>query len=231
MIGRLARRAAETLGACLAAGIPAVALGLASKTFYVIGLLPVVTGLCAGAGAGAGALVSSGRIGRATWAGAVVGILVASTAFWAIEDGHFQGVFADDLAASRYVASGMPTDGELPRDERAFFASDAAEALDKEVRRETGYGGAVGRWIVRARSGVRLLGPWDRSRGLSVGLPGAVAWAVIELLLAMWVARKVLHRLAQRTSAREPDDLDGQRHDDDRAADPGDGGGLEQGGA
>ena len=55
---------------------------------------------------------------------------------------------------------------------------------------------------------MRLLGPWETSRGLPVGVGGSIAWSVLECLLAALLARAVLTRANARLSAAETNDLD-----------------------
>jgi hypothetical protein len=112
----------------------------------------------------------------------------------------------------------MPPNAGFGEEGVPFFAPDAAERLEEQVHTQTGYGGPVGRWLLRSKSGVRILGPWKSSRGLNVGTAGASVWGLMQLLLAAWVAREVLRRIEPQDSAREAQDLDDDTGHDQGAA-------------
>lgn len=200
--------AASALLATLLASLVASGLGAASTFFFVLGLLPLATGLAAGVGASIAHLALGRKLGRMALMGACVGILAGWFSFQAWDDHHFQSVWAQDLTHAREVTTGMPPDADFGEEGLAFFAPDASERLEEQVLKETGHRGPLGRWLLRSQSGVRLLGPWKSSRGLDVGTAGACIWSLIQLLLATWVAREVLRRIEALDSAREPNDLD-----------------------
>jgi hypothetical protein len=197
----------------VSSALVASALGAASPFFYVIGLLPVLLGLSAGVGASTVCLTLGTDLGRRTLMGLVVGILVGWCTFQWWEDRHFQAVWAQDLAKAREIATGLPADAGFGEDDVAFFAPESEAELGEQIRAVTGRDDRLGRWLFRADAGVRLVGPWDSSRGLKVGRAGAVAWAIFELLLATLVGRAVLTRVTRARSAREAEHLDGDAHD------------------
>ncbi len=200
--------AASALLATLLASMIASGLGAASPIFFVVGLLPLTTGLAAGVGASVAHLALGRKPGRLALASACVGILAGWLCFQAWDDHHLQSVWAQDLASAREVTTGMPADAGFGDDGVPFFAPDASERLEEQVLKKTGHGGPLGRWLLRAQSGVRLLGPWKSGRGLDVGTTGACIWSLIQLLVAAWVAREVLRRIEPQGSTGEPQDLD-----------------------
>ena len=209
---------ASALLASLLAVLVASALGAASTTFFVVGLLPIATGVAAGVGASIAHLALGHSPGRGAFLCACLGVLLGWLCFQAWDDHHLQSTWAQDLASAREVTTGMPASAGFDEDDVPFFAPDAAERLEEQVRELTGQSGALGRWMLRAESGVRLLGPWKQSRGLAVGPYGAWVWALLELLIAAWVAREVLRRVQPDESARETDDLDDDTRQDQGAA-------------
>lgn len=200
----------------LAGAALSVALGLAagalSATIYVIGLPPLAVGLGAGAGVAIAGLMRRGRPGPKSLAPAILAVLMGIVAFNWMDDGHFQRQHARDWATSSAVADGVEDLSLLSEEDLAMLARDAAPILDKEAIAQTGHGGFVGRWLLRAESGVRLLGPWSNSRGLDVGLAGALVWLALELVIAALLARAVLVRVARRSIGEGPD-LDGEGED------------------
>ena len=186
---------ASALLAALLASLVASGLGAASTMFFVVGLLPIATGVAAGVGASIGHLALGRRPGRGAFMGACLGVCVGWLCFQAWDDHHFQAVWAQDLASSREATTGMPPNAGFGEDDVPFFAPDASERLEEQVIDATGTGGPLGRWMLRAQNGVRLLGPWKGSRGLAVGSTGAWIWALLELLIAAWISREVLRRV------------------------------------
>lgn len=206
----------SALLATVLASLAASALGSASTFFYVLGLLPLMTGLGAGVGASVSHLLLGVTPGRLALVGAGVGVLAGWLCFQAWDDHHFRAVWAQDLSRAREVTTGMPPTAGFGEEDVPFFAPDADERLEEQVLKETGYGGPAGRWLLRGQSGVRLIGPWKTSRGLDVGVTGAWIWHVLELLLAGWVAGEVLRRVGSSGSASEPQDLNDDPGDDQR---------------
>ncbi|MEE2779445.1 MAG: hypothetical protein VYE15_02900 [Myxococcota bacterium] len=198
---------AQMMAALLGGGILAALLGSLSWGVFVVALLPLCVGVGAGAGALLGALVTRGEPNRGSLVAACLAVVGGWLIFQAFDDHHFRQAWAVDLAQAQAAASGMAGESPSPEDEVAFFAPDAPEALSREVKRQVGFDGPVARWWLRAHQGVRLLGPWEASRGLPVGPWGALAWGLAELVLGCWVARRVLARGAP--SGPEGDDLQG----------------------
>jgi len=184
----------QLLCALVGAGMAAAILGSLSWVFFVVGLVPLCLGLGAGSGALLGSLISRGAPSPATlWASALA-MLCAWVLFQGFDDHHFRTAWANDLAQARAAGSGLAGESPTPGDEVAFFAPDADAQLSREVLRQVGFDGPVARWWVRAHQGIRLLGPWEASRGLPVGPWGALAWSALELVLGVWIARRVLSR-------------------------------------
>ncbi len=201
---------AKLLVATILALAVGVGLGAASPWVFVIGLLPLLLGLVAGAGGGFTILVSGHGGRRGALVAALIAIAVGWTAFQAMDDVHFRKVFAADVALARYAESGMPPADLSAESGLAFYnppgAPTADTLLGREVTHEFGFSGPLARWLFRAKSGVRLFGPWEASLGLPVGLPGAIVWALLEWVLAVLVARSVIGRIVDLRDlrAREP---------------------------
>ena len=185
---------AQFLGALLGAGALAAILGSLSWGVFVVGLLPLCVGIGAGAGALLAALVTRGRPNRGSLVAAALAVVGGWVIFQGFDDHHFRQAWALDLAQARAAASGVAGESPAPGDEVAFFAPEASEELSREVHRQVGFEGPVARWWLRSHQGIRLLGPWEASRGLPVGPWGALVWALLEMVLGCWVARRVLSR-------------------------------------
>lgn len=210
----IVRGALGLIGACAAAIAVGGVLGWLSRGFYVIGLLPIALGLAAGATVTLAALAGGPRGPRALGV-AGLAIVCGWLAFSWVEDHHFQEVWRDDLTRARLADAGAPADAFDPDTVRDEVAGDADALLASQVEADVGMGGPVGRWLFRARSGVRLVGAWTSSRGLAVGIGGAVVWATLELLIAFALALTVLRR---GRSADEEDQLEQERDEEDRRA-------------
>ena len=75
-----------------------------------------------------------------------------------------------------------------------YWASDADQVLERQVVADVGFGGIAGRWVFRAQGGIRLAGSVTSSRGLPVGVPGAILATMLELGLAIFIARRIVKR-------------------------------------
>ena len=208
---------ASAILASLLTALVASGLGSASTTFFVVGLLPISVGVAAAVGASVGHLSLGKPPGRGALLAAAVGILIGWLCFQAWDDHHFRAVWAQDLASAREVTTGMPAGADFGEDGVPFFAPDADERLEEQVLEATGTGGSLGRWLLRSQSGVRLIGPWKSSRGLPIGTPGAVVWALLQLLLAGWISHQVLRRIDASDSPGEVQHLDDHAGEDQRA--------------
>ena len=214
----------QAVAGIVLAGAAALLIGWGSRYAYVALMGPLVIGLSAGAGVAIVGLRAGLALRRSAWAAAALGVLVGlGTLAW-MDDVQFRATFARDLAESRLIATGAS--GELLRDEDEleFYALGSDEELEEQVIAAVGSGGVGGRWLYRAQSGVRLLGPWSSGRGLAVGQGGAIAWTLLELLIALLVARSLLARVGRARARSE--DLGDQGGDQERAAEPGDATGL-----
>ncbi|MCB9728995.1 MAG: hypothetical protein H6744_07310 [Deltaproteobacteria bacterium] len=189
------------LVALLAGAASGLALGAISPYIYVALLGPLLIGVTVGSAAALAALTTGASLGRPALLAAGVGVLAALIAVQVLEDRAMRRGFTDDYARASMVASGVPEEASTDADELAFYAGGAASALDTQVRKATGHGGAWGRWLFRADAGVRLFGPAAQSRGLAVGRAGAVVFAVLELVLALAVSALVLRRVRRRRDA------------------------------
>jgi hypothetical protein len=233
---RTLARLAQLALALLAAGALGLAVGWLSRTGYVIALGPLVVGLAAGAAAGFAALVFAEPRAGVTRAAALLAVLAGWGALQWMDDVHFVATFREEYAGYAFADTGATDDALLGDHERALFAPDADADLAFQVREATGMDGALGRWLWRARQGVRLFGPWHASRGLAVGAAGAAVWALVELLLGWLVARAVLRRIGRLSgrpasaaaaasasasasaSAGEPRDLEDEGHEEQEGA-------------
>ncbi len=174
------------------------AAGALSWYAYVIGMVPLICGLAVGSAAAAFGLWVRGRTGHAAALSATLGVVVSLAAFHVTEDRHLVRAWLDDFAYSRLAASGAPPSTVVDDDElHAFWGEGADAALDEELLRQTGRTGAVGRTLLRADAGVRLLGPWHQGRGLALGRVGAVIWWLLEAALALALALTVTNRVGR----------------------------------
>ncbi|MGM0575668.1 MAG: hypothetical protein ACQEXJ_08060 [Myxococcota bacterium] len=186
---------AQTLAAITAGIGVGVAVGAASPYAFVVGMGPVLAGLAAAGAVGVVGLIAGTRLGRAALVAAAIGVTTGWVAVQAMEDAHFVDVWTEDFARARLAASGVPAEAPVSDSDLPFYEKGAEAALTKQVYRDTGTSGPVGRWLFRAEGGIRLFGPWEGSRVLPVGRTGAVVWAVLEILLGILVARLVLRRV------------------------------------
>ena len=170
-------------------------LGYASAEVYVIGLAALTIGLAAGAVVSVVSLLAVGSLISRAWLCAGIAVFTGWLAFQSAEDVAFQDHWREDYAAAQQAAAGVEPSAGLAGDEQAFYADGADAALEEQVRDLSGFGGALGRWLFRAESGVRLLGPARGGRGLAVGPLGAMVWALIEILLALVIAQRLLARV------------------------------------
>ncbi|MCA9517657.1 MAG: hypothetical protein KC635_22105 [Myxococcales bacterium] len=177
-----------------------LALGYVSRGFFVVGLLEVGLGLAAGAGVAVLALTTGGPWRAPARAAAVVAVLVGFAAFQFTEDQRFQDLFGEHVAEQRAVGDALPPE-LLDEEAVKLLAKSAGEQLARQVRRDTGHDGFVGRFLYRAKRGIRLIGPMDSGRGLAVGLELSLAWMVVELALAGLVAHAVIRRVERRLTA------------------------------
>lgn len=197
------------LGQILLAAPTAAAVGLAygwaAWWAYVIGLGPLLIGLAAGAASGLAALVLRGRVATSAHVAAGLAALVGCGGLELMADRHFRTAWRQDFARSRYAASGAGPEEAFQPEERAFWATKADERLAEQMRRQVGFDGFAARWWVRAGEGVRLFGPWRGGRGLPLGRPGAILWALGRIALAMGLASLVLRRIERRRARADPD--------------------------
>ncbi|MGB0589373.1 MAG: hypothetical protein ACPGU1_06810 [Myxococcota bacterium] len=183
--------ATSTLGAVL---------GYASSEIYVIGLAALTMGLTAGAVVSVVSLLAVGSLVPRAWLCAGLGVLSGWLVLQGAEDAAFQAHWRQDYAAAQQAAAGVDPGAGLGADEQAFYSEGADSALDAQVVAVSGVGGASGRWLFRAESGVRLLGPARGGRGLPVGRVGAMIWSILEILLALLVAQRLLSRVKEALS-------------------------------
>jgi len=197
---RLSSCLALTVAAGATASLGAV-LGYASNVVYVIGLGPIAMGLTASAAISVVSLMMTGGVGRAAWAQAALAILLGwSVGQWA-EDRAFRASWSADFASAQQAAAGAEYAAAVAADDLAFYAAGAEAALAAEIHRAVGFDGPAGRWLFRADAGVRLIGPASGGRGLPVGRTGAIVWALLEILLAILVARTVLRQVSHAVAA------------------------------
>lgn len=196
-----------------------VGLGFLSRDLFVVGLLPLVLGVGVGAAVGFVALLNGGPWRAVAVALAFVSIAVGWLAFQALEDHHFRTIFRDQVAKSQAVGDSLPTSLLEGPDTVAFLGRDAERLLEEAAIAQVGQGGPVGRWLMRADRGVRLVGPMIGGRALPVGQAGAVAWAALELALATVLAGLVLRRARRAATARlaQASDGDGDPGEGERA--------------
>lgn len=187
-------------GGLMAAVILALPLGFLARAVFVIGVGPLLIGVAAGVGAGLVGLLVGLPNRRSTLAAAAVGVLAGWFVLTALDDLHFRNAWREDWVAAGLADSGAG-DALATEGDREFYARGADEALEVQVVASVGRDGPLGRWLFRAEQGIRLAGPWRKGRGLPVGIPGALGWAAIELLLGVWVARAVLRRMARAGAA------------------------------
>jgi hypothetical protein len=175
-------------------------LGYASSEVYVIGLAALAMGLTSGAVVSVVSLLAVGSLAPRAWLCAALGVLSGWVALQSAEDAAFQAHWREDYAAAQQAAAGVDPGAGLGADEQSFYVDGANAALAEEVHRVAGMGGALGRWLFRAESGVRLLGPARGGRGLAVGRVGVLIWSVIEILLALLIAQRLLDRVREALS-------------------------------
>jgi len=199
--GRVASRAGAAVAGAVAALALAAGVGAAAGVFYVWGLGPALVGLAAGAGVGFALLTLEGAVPPGAWRLAALGVALGWVALQVADDLRFRAAFREDRVAASFEDSGAPPEAVLEEGDEAFYGRGADEALEAQVVAETGHGGFVGRWLFRAREGVRLFGSWRHGRGLPVGLPGAVVASVLELLLGLYAARALLGRIGRSVLA------------------------------
>ncbi len=185
----------DLIFALLASAALGALLGWASDHAYVIGLAPLLIGVGAGAAACVAALGLRGTLTRGTVASGTLAALVGLAVVVGLEDRQFCAAYRRDLAQARYVAAGVPENQAFSDEDLPFYEAGADTTLEAYVVQTTGVGGPVGRWLLRADSGVRLVGPWEASRGLPVGRWGAALWALAEVLIACLMVRLVVRRV------------------------------------
>lgn len=188
--GAVAAAAGAVLGVAAAAGV-----GATAGVFYVWGLGPALVGLASGAGVGFALLTLAGAVPRGAWRLAALGVLLGWVGLQLADDLRFRAAFREDRVAAAFEDSGAPPEATLEDGDEAFLGRGADDLLDAQVIAETGRGGVLGRWLFRAREGVRLFGSWRHGRGLSVGLWGALLAALAEVTLGLCAARALLARL------------------------------------
>ena len=196
--------------ATLISGLLGVLLGHLSHEVYVIGLVPIALGLVA---AGLVSLVSlvvaNVAVGTRMFS-ASVAVIIGWGAFQSGQDKAFVEHWRLDYAAAKQASAGVEPSETIGADEALFYVQGADEVLEREVLRVTGERGFVGRWLFRADAGVRLLGPANGGRGLALGRVGAILWACLEILLALWVARRLLLRVERLLDLERPSEEDVQ---------------------
>lgn len=180
------------------------ALGALSPYVYVALLAPILLGVVVGGATAMGSLVIGLRLAGGAKLAVLLGVVAGLFVSQYLEDRQMRSAYIEDYARASMVANGVPEDASFDETELAFYADGGADALDRVVRRGTGQGGALGRWLFRADSGVRLFGPLAESRGLAVGRLGAAIFAVLELVLAFAVGALVVRRVRRRREATQP---------------------------
>ena len=181
--------------AVVAAACLGAVIGVVSDVVYVLGLGALVLGITAAAAVSVTSLTLSGQLGRGALGQAAVAIVVGWLCSQVAIDRAFIRNWGDDFASARQAAAGVSPEAGVGDDELAFYMRGSQEALDDEVRRVVGVEGFLGRWLLRADAGVRLVGPASGGRGLAVGREGAIVWALLEQLLALFIAHRVLRRV------------------------------------
>lgn len=179
-----------------------VALGYLSRDLFVIGLLPLLLGVGAGAAVSFVALLNGGPWRLPALAAAFVAITAGWAAFQVMEDHHFEALFREQVARAQAVGDSLPLSLLEGPDTTAFLSRDAERLLEEAAIAQVGRGGALGRWLMRADRGVRLVGPMVGGRALPVGQGGAIVWAALELALATLFAALVLRRARRALIAR-----------------------------
>lgn len=192
------------LTALLLGALVGGALGVVSPYVYVALLGPILLGVSVGGGTSMVALVSGARLAGAATLAVLLGVTAGLFVGHYLDDRHMTAAYIEDYARAAMVANGVPEEAGFDEAELAFYADGAADALERVVRRDTGQGGALGRWLFRADSGVRLFGPLAESRGLAVGRVGAAIFAGLELALAFAVGALVVGRVRRRRDAVQP---------------------------
>ena len=206
------RALGPTLGLALALGLGlgggfaiGVGLGWLSWSIWILGMHALVAGLAVGALVGFGLALTGGPWGRAARVIAALGILAAWVAEQAIEDRHLLAAHRADIAIAEPATTDLSAElrerafgGEGEADARVLAGRGADRKLEEEVVLAVGIGGPVGRWIFRAGEGVRLAGSWRQSRGLPIGVAGAIGWALVENALGLYLAHRVLKRIERR---------------------------------
>lgn len=181
-----------TVVVCVALG---AVLGWLSWYFWVIGLAGLVLGLACG---------WSLAVLRA-WLGVRGGVTLVATvaivAGWAtlqvFEDGHQRAAFRHAQARVNAASTGLSpaeVQRQLDAGNLEYWAADAEAVLERQVVADVGFGGITGRWLFRAQGGVRLAGSVSSSRGLPIGVPGAIIAHLLELGLAVFIARRIVKR-------------------------------------
>lgn len=193
-----------SLAALSAGTLVGALLGLASPYVYIALLGPIVLGVTVGGAASVAALVSGLRLAGAAKLAVLAGVVAGLFVSQYLEDRQMRAAYIEDYARAAMVANGVPEDAGFDESELAFYADGAADALERFVEHSTGQGGALGRWLFRADSGVRLFGPLAASRGLALGRVGAGIFAAIELALAFAVGALVVGRVRRRRDAGQP---------------------------
>ena len=192
--------------AVLATSALGAVLGYASSEVYVIGLAALAMGLTAGAVVSVVSLLAVGSLVPRAWLCAGLGVLSGWVALQTAEDAAFQAHWREDYAAAQQAAAGVDPSAGFGTDEQAFYTDGADGALEEQVREVSGVGGGFGRWLFRAESGVRVLGPARGGRGLPVGRVGAMIWSVLEILLALWIALRLLNRVKEALSRQSEEE-------------------------
>ncbi len=181
-----------TVVVCVALG---AFLGWLSWYFWVIGLAGLVLGLASGWSL---AVLHAwlGLRGAGTLAAAVA-IITGWATLQVFEDGHQRTSFRHAQARVNAASTGL-SPAEVQRQLDAgnvdFLARDADDVLERQVVADIGFGGIAGRWLFRAQGGVRLVGSVMSSRGLPVGVPGAIVVNLLELGAAVVIARRIVKR-------------------------------------
>lgn len=199
----------------LVAGGIALALGWLSKTLYVIGLNLMIIGSVAGAVAGFGALVMGESSRRWALAGAWIAVVFAAGVLQVVDDVHLQATFRYDLAGVEFADSGAGAFEDLDEGAIEFYAQGWEGLLAQQMTEKVGFDGPLARWLFRMDSGVRLFGPWKAGRGLDWGRAGGMIALLLQILLGLWLATRILNRTFQ---IADSEDLDQQREKTDATA-------------
>ena len=181
-----------TLAVCVALG---ASLGGLSWYFWVIGLAGLVLGLASGW------TLAVLRAWLGVRRGATLIATLSIVAGWAtlqvFEDGHQRAAFRHAQARVNAASTGLSpveVQRQLDAGNIEYWASDADQVLERQVVADVGFGGIAGRWVFRAQGGIRLAGSVTSSRGLPVGVPGAILATMLELGLAIFIARRIVKR-------------------------------------